>query len=389
MKRRTIVLLIALAFVLLACGVAYAAELGIFDLTVQDGVSLTPQKADETEIVSETVGDVEFYAGAERLGLTYSTGIESGKEYLVMVLRGEDATPTADNIVYIDQLTALGDEIEFNLYPSLLESGEEYHVYLSTNAEGSDGLTEIASFRYGWVGSADKSALADAISLAEALEGSDYTAESWAALQDALAAAKEVMADENATQDEVNAAAAALQAAIDALEANTYEPFTLSDSEITVPAQSTYTLKVEGAGTVTWSSSNEAVATVDQTGVVSAKLYGTAVISVTDGTTTLECTVNVLFSDVTKTSLYYYKPVYWAAENNITVGYNSGPYIGQFGVGLNCERRQLMLFLWRYAGSPTKDANGKTYPDAKTLFNDVGAYSASSGTNKAIAWAYT
>ena len=166
-------------------------------------------------------------------------------------------------------------------------------------------------------------------------------------------------------------------------------PFAISETEVTVPAQSTYQLSVSGAESVTWSSSKESVATVDETGLVHALLYGDAVISVTDGESTLSCTVHVLFSDVTETSKYYYEPVYWAAENGITVGYSSGEYVGMFGVGQNCERRQLMLFLWRYAGSPTKDNNGKAYPDAKTLFNDVSAYSASSGTNKAISWAYT
>ncbi|MBQ9814265.1 MAG: InlB B-repeat-containing protein [Lachnospiraceae bacterium] len=91
-----------------------------------------------------------------------------------------------------------------------------------------------------------------------------------------------------------------------------------------------------------------------------------------------------LFSDVTDPSAYYYDPVYWAAGKGITKGYEDGT----FGVGLNCQRKDLLIFLWRYAGSPTKNSSGKAYGDARTMFNDLSAYGTSSAANKAIAWAY-
>ena len=386
MKRRTTALLITLAFVLLACGVAYAAGLGIFDVQVQDGASLTPQLADKTPVEPVSGEGMTYYPEAERLGLQYSKDIESGREYLVMVIEGEDAAPTETNVVYIDQLTAEGSSIEFNLYPAMLKSDVVYHVCLSTNASGSEGLKEIASFRYGSPeAGVDKSALESAVSLAEALVEEDYTPESWAALQEALAAAKEVLANDDATQEEVDAALAALRQAIEELVQA--PSFTLSETEITVPAQSTYKLTAEGADNLSWSSDNETVAAVDQTGKVSAKLYGTAIISVTDGKTTLSCTVHVLFSDVVNAS-YYFNPVYWAAENGITVGYTSGANIGKFGVGLNCQRRELMIFLWRYVGCPGKGDEVSAYGDARKMFNDLKSYGPSSATNQAIAWAY-
>ena len=64
----------------------------------------------------------------------------------------------------------------------------------------------------------DKLALLKAIWQAQALNEEDYTAESWADLEEALAAAEAVYADPAATQEEVDAATAALRAAIDALE---------------------------------------------------------------------------------------------------------------------------------------------------------------------------
>ena len=63
----------------------------------------------------------------------------------------------------------------------------------------------------------DKLALLKTIWQAQALNEEDYTAESWADLEEALAAAEAVYADPAATQEEVDAATAALRAAIDAL----------------------------------------------------------------------------------------------------------------------------------------------------------------------------
>lgn len=63
----------------------------------------------------------------------------------------------------------------------------------------------------------DTTKLAAAIAKAEALKASDYTADSWAALQTALAAGEALLADENATQAQIDAAVAALKAALAAL----------------------------------------------------------------------------------------------------------------------------------------------------------------------------
>ncbi len=64
----------------------------------------------------------------------------------------------------------------------------------------------------------DKSELELSIEFAGMLDEADYTAESWAAMQEALEAAQAVYDDEEATQDEVDAADEALTDAINALE---------------------------------------------------------------------------------------------------------------------------------------------------------------------------
>ena len=65
---------------------------------------------------------------------------------------------------------------------------------------------------------ADKSALQAAIDAAKALNAADYTESSWAAVAEALEAANSVNGDAEATQDKVDAAAKALNDAMNALE---------------------------------------------------------------------------------------------------------------------------------------------------------------------------
>ena len=64
----------------------------------------------------------------------------------------------------------------------------------------------------------NKDALQEAVNVYEAAEQGNYTDESWSAFQDALQAAKDVLADEDAVQADVNAALTALNSAYEALE---------------------------------------------------------------------------------------------------------------------------------------------------------------------------
>ncbi len=99
--------------------------------------------------------------------------------------------------------------------------------------------------------------------------------------------------------------------------------------------------------TVTWSSSDNKVATVDENGNVTAVNHGTAKITATKNGKTAACEVRVNFADVASTSMYYYNPVYWAAEKGITTGAN-----GLFAPHSSCTREHAITFLWRMAGSP-------------------------------------
>lgn len=126
---------------LLLAGVVLAAALSIGALAADEpvkggiynisgtGATLTPQTEDETAIPVGKDGNTEgYYANAVRMGVE-ATGLEKGKQYLLLVLSGEGA-PTEGNIAYIDQAAAGADgSISFNAYPSALTTGT-YRVYI-------------------------------------------------------------------------------------------------------------------------------------------------------------------------------------------------------------------------------------------------------------------
>lgn len=136
---------------------AFAAEgdSGVYNVQ-NNGVKLTPMTATSGAITpgsanldGKTVDD--FHKDAARVQVDL-TNAESGKEYLVIVTEGTadtagTVTPDANNIVYIDQVTADSANVSFNVYPKALTSGKTYSVRISTNA-ANGALAEKGSFQY-------------------------------------------------------------------------------------------------------------------------------------------------------------------------------------------------------------------------------------------------
>ena len=160
----------------------------------------------------------------------------------------------------------------------------------------------------------------------------------------------------------------------------------LNRYEATVKTQSTLklTASIEPADadqSVTWTSSDENVAEVDQNGTVTAHRYGSVTItasSVSAPYLQASCTINTLFYDVADSSKYYFKPVYWAADENITTGYDKV----YFGPQRNCTRRELCIFLYRLMGKP--------HIDGKVPFSDLkDKYAFWSDSYRAILWCQT
>ena len=169
----------------------------------------------------------------------------------------------------------------------------------------------------------DKSDLQSQIEAAKKLDPTKYPNVSFQALNDAVKKAEAVLNDPNADQAAVNSALNAVKSAMDAIT-NSSKPDPgqkVPVTAVTVAGQQSLsvgdtaqlTVKVEPDNaadkTVTWSSSNTAFATVDNTGKVSAKAEGKATIMATanDGSKksgSLEITVTAKTpSTVDKTTL--------------------------------------------------------------------------------------
>lgn len=147
MKRSWKILLLAGIFGVLLCGSALAADTaGMYDVT-----GVTPKTGTGVAVTGEaaTIDGAEktLYAGAEKVTLTYD-GAQDGSYYLVMALNDATALPTESNIAYIDQKTADGGTVTFDVYPGKLEAGKTYTVYLTSNDGVLDTMTEKGSFRY-------------------------------------------------------------------------------------------------------------------------------------------------------------------------------------------------------------------------------------------------
>ncbi len=120
-----------------------------------------------------------------------------------------------------------------------------------------DALTKLEQIHTDVV---DKTILEAAIDTADALDESDYTPESWAALAEALEAAKAVDADPDATQDAVNDATVALVTAIVGLEKPEPIPVSGVDKSELLSEIVTDSLLLEGCYTAdTWAPFEESL----------------------------------------------------------------------------------------------------------------------------------
>ena len=190
---------------------------------------------------------------------------------------------------------------------------------------------------------ADKTALDAAISAAEALDENAYTAESWAALTEALENARAVSADPNADQETVDAALAALNAAVAALEArheHSYEAVVTAPT-CTEGGYTTYTCECGGSYTA------------DETAPLGHDWKG------------VECercdaTRENPFTDVPNDS-FCIDPVLWAVEEGITTGTSATT----FDPNGKCARAIVVTFLWRAAGSPEPETANNPFTDVK------------------------
>lgn len=121
------------------------AVAGMYAIEKREGVTLTPQGADGTEVSGGAQGGYSnYYADAVRFQME-ATGLTANAQYLLLVVQGETGTaPTEDNIVFIDQAAAdASGKATFAAYPGSLMKAH-YCVYL-TGTERAYGDAALAA----------------------------------------------------------------------------------------------------------------------------------------------------------------------------------------------------------------------------------------------------
>ena len=151
MKKVWRMLLLAGVFTVLLCVSALAADpevSGIYDVQTTSGVTVAPNgtKQESVAIGSSYTGD--FYAGAEKMSVTLATDAEDDAFYAIFVTTTQ-ALPKEGNLVYIDQVKASGEKAFFEtVYPSKLENGKTYYVYITGGGRTFDADAPAATFKY-------------------------------------------------------------------------------------------------------------------------------------------------------------------------------------------------------------------------------------------------
>ena len=132
-----------------------------------------------------------------------------------LVVRGEGYAAEAEKYISVEDLNAALEAANAVLALSDTEI---------TQQKIDDAYSVLLQAIFGLREKPNKDALKDLIKDVEAIDLSNYTAETASAVKAALAYANEIFADETADQGRVDAAVAALNKAVDGLEASTGTP---------------------------------------------------------------------------------------------------------------------------------------------------------------------
>ena len=166
----------------------------------------------EGEATSSIAADLKFYANEEAVAVN-TDGYNSWTEYTI-----EDIAVEESGSITVKLAGTLGAKYWMDIDDVTLTKNQ------SAEEEKEEAVSNLTSL----------------ITACKALSESDYTADSWSALQTAITAAEVVAADaENKTVDEINEAVTALQEAKDAL---------VDASIVDTGANGIYVKKVEGLG---------------------------------------------------------------------------------------------------------------------------------------------
>ncbi len=182
---------------------------------------ITSFNANEYPIIVEQYADGQGVFEAQSRGSSawYDLWEADGAYYLMVTNRTRSTNVV--NVPFAGDIAAL--ELVTQYLTAGIELAETADGFSVTLPASQGALVKITG-ELAEAPEPDTTELEEAIDAVDELVVDDYTADSWAAVEEALEAAEAVLADPDATQDEIDAAVAALEAAIEALETKPEAP---------------------------------------------------------------------------------------------------------------------------------------------------------------------
>ena len=114
---------------------------------------------------------------------------------------------------------------------------------------------------------------------------------------------------------------------------------------------------------VTYSSSDSKIATVDSSGNVKGIMAGKATITAkTSNGAKASIAVQILYKDVTDSKDFWYEPTYYLTNKGVVKGYDKQT---TFKPAKECTRAQMVTFIWRLSGEPAPKSKTCSFTDVK------------------------
>ena len=222
--------------------------------------------------------------------------------------------------------------------------------------------TAIAELKEKLVNEVDKTALNEAVVVANGLNESEFTSESFGKVKDAVTAAQTLPA--NADQATIDAAVTAVYNAIAALVPSSQETTGKNELTITIATaeaidkekyteESISALEFVLSGAKAALNTNDPVEMEKAIHALNTALAGLKEKDVDDKNP---------FLDV-KNGAFYYDAVLWAVEHDPQI--TKGTDATHFSPDATCTRGQVVTFLWRAVGSPEPTMTFNPFSDVK------------------------
>ncbi len=225
---------------------------------------------------------------------------------------------------------------------------------------------------------ADITDLKAAIKEAEEKNESDYTADSWKALEEALKAAKEAVGNASLTQEEADTAKAALVKAINGLVKKDEQPEEADKTALDAAIKEAEGKEEKDYTPSTWETFArvlESAKSVQKDEKATQEDVDNATALLIEAMNNLQAVTKMPYEDVIESS-WYYDAVYYNYVNRFMTGLNAK----QFGADQQLARAQFALILYRMNGEPETDgkstfadvADGSWYTDAVIWASSTG-----------------